>query len=25
MKQLVTMQKDNWPYEYEYWQSKGRL
>jgi len=25
MKQLITMQKDNWPYEYEYWQSKGRL
>jgi multimeric flavodoxin WrbA len=25
MKQLVTMQKDIWPYEYEYWKSHGRL
>jgi multimeric flavodoxin WrbA len=25
MRQLVTMQKDIWPYEYEYWKSHGRL
>lgn len=25
MRQLVTMQKDVWPYEYEYWKSQGRL
>jgi len=25
MKMLVTMNKDNWPYEYRYWKSMGRL
>ena len=25
MKQLVTMQKSAWPFEYEYWKAKGRL
>jgi multimeric flavodoxin WrbA len=25
MRQLVAMQKDVWPYEYEYWKSHGRL
>jgi len=25
MKMLVTMNRDNWPYEYSYWKSAGRL
>lgn len=25
MKMIVTMNKDNWPYEYGYWKSMGRL
>ena len=25
MKQLITMQKAAWPYEYEYWRQQGRL
>lgn len=25
MKQLISTQKDDWPYEYQYWKSLGRL
>jgi multimeric flavodoxin WrbA len=25
MRALVAMRKDDWPYEYEYWKSRGRL
>ncbi|MBM3500172.1 MAG: hypothetical protein FJX74_16065 [Armatimonadetes bacterium] len=25
MQQLVTFRREEWPYEYEYWQAAGRL
>jgi len=25
MKMLITMRREEWPYEYEYWQKKGRV